>query len=330
MTEFAASLDASPLSNVRFKYLPAMHCNGPEEILQGLRQKQKHIHPKYFYDHLGSQLFERITETPEYYPTRTERRILTDNAESIAQCCGKDSVVIEPGSGSSEKIRLLLNALRPRAYVPMDISAEFLHDAAIRLGQAFPWLNVDAICADFASYEPSDKQLPAGKRVVFYPGSTLGNMSPDAARMFLKKMSGWLTGEGGVLVGIDLHKSTAILNAAYNDAQGLTAQFNLNALCHLNRIAEANFDPAQFEHLAFYNEVEHRVEMHLVSLSDQIVRVGGQTIALAAGERIHTENSYKYTLQGFAELADEAGLQTSRVWQDEDALFSLHYLERRQ
>lgn len=328
MSEFSSSLEASPLSNVRFNYQPAMQSSDLEEIVQGLCQKHKQIHPKYFYDHLGSQLFERITETPEYYPTRTERRILLENAESIAKYCGEDCVVIEPGSGSSEKIRLLLETMRPKAYVPMDISAEFLHHAAIRLGHDFPWLHVSAVCADFASYEPAQRQLPAGKRVVFYPGSTLGNMSREAARGFLRKMAGWLDSEGGVLVGIDLHKSSATLNAAYNDAEGLTAQFNLNVLNHLNRISDANFEPEQFEHLAFYNESERRIEMHLVSRSDQIVRVGGHAIALSQGERIHTENSHKYTLSGFAELAEQAGLKTVRVWQDQDALFSLHYLER--
>jgi len=297
------------------------------EILDGLSQAQKRIDPKYFYDARGSALFERITGLPEYYPTRTERGILASNAGEMADSCGQNCVLIEPGSGSSEKVRLLLDAVKPSAYVPMDISADFLEQSAIQLAEEYPWLKVHAVCADFANLEKMPEALPEGRFVVFYPGSTLGNMRPGEAVAFLQRLGGWLNRDGGILIGIDLHKSTRTLEAAYNDGQGVTAQFNLNVLNHINTLTNADFDPGCFSHHAFYNEEKQRVEMHLVSQRDQVVNLGGTRIGIGCGETIHTENSYKYTPEGFRELAENAGFEIRSSWYDEQEFFGVHYLE---
>jgi dimethylhistidine N-methyltransferase len=298
------------------------------EILDGLRQAQKSIDPKYFYDARGSELFERITGLPEYYPTRTERQILERNADAMAESCGQNCVLIEPGSGSSEKVRLLLDAMKPSAYVPMDISADFLEQSAIQLAEEYPWLRVHAVCADFASLENMPEELPDGRFVVFYPGSTLGNMEPAEAVDFLQRLGGWLNGDGGILIGIDLHKSTRTLEAAYNDGQGVTARFNLNVLNHINALTNANFDPGSFSHRAFYNEAKQRIEMHLVSKRDQVVKVGDTFFGFARGETIHTENSYKYTREKFNDVTRRAGFEIRSSWYDGQNLFGVHYLEK--
>jgi len=297
------------------------------EILDGLMQTQKSIDPKYFYDAHGSELFERITGLPEYYPTRTERQILENNADAMAESCGQRCVLIEPGSGSSEKVRLLLDAMKPAAYVPMDISAGFLEQSAIQLAEEYPWLRVHAVCADFASLEKVPEDVPDGRFVVFYPGSTLGNMEPAGAVGFLQRLGGWLNGDGGILIGIDMHKSTRTLEAAYNDRQGVTARFNLNVLNHINTLTNADFDPGSFSHRAFYNEAEQRIEMHLVSKQDQVVNLGDTRIGFARGETIHTENSYKYTREKFSEVTRDAGFEIRSSWYDEQNLFGVHYLE---
>ncbi|ROS05546.1 dimethylhistidine N-methyltransferase [Sinobacterium caligoides] len=314
------------------------------EILQGLRQAQKTINPKFFYDTHGSELFELITALPEYYPARTERSILRDNADEIADYCGREVVLIEPGSGSSEKVRLLLPALQPKAYVPMDIAGEFLQRAAIKLGGEFPALDVQAICADFSQLPNPPATLPHGKRVIFYPGSTLGNMTPDEAVIFLSKLRSWLLPSlrecsdsvhehelaGGVLIGIDLHKENDILTAAYNDQQGVTAEFNLNVLANVNRLTGANIDVNKFKHHAFYNEQLRRIEMHLISQQAHNVSVLDEQLSFAQGESIHTENSYKYTIESFSELVARAGFRITKSWLDGDQLFSVHYLQLEQ
>lgn len=326
MSNLTAQLKQEPLANVNFKNEHPRQPDCQREIVQGLIGRQKTINPKYFYDTHGSELFEKITRQPEYYPTRTERRILTENARDIAACLGQDCVLIEPGSGSSEKVRLLLPALRPKCYVPLDIAAEFLHRSAVRLGKEFSWLDIRAICADFADLRELMRTLPSGRKVVFYPGSTIGNMTPEQAQGFLKDVKSWVGKGGGMLIGVDLHKDESRLNAAYNDAQGLTAEFNINVLSHINRIANANFDTDYFEHEAFYNERERRIEMHLVSRQDHIVRIDGRALAFSRGESIHTENSYKHTIESFKELVQSVGFQWERAWLDEDRLFSVHYL----
>ncbi len=327
MPEPAVTPDDLKPDNVVFSDLHPRVGNRRLEIISGLQREQKSIDPKYFYNIRGSELFEQITELPEYYPTRTERQILQRDAQAMAGYCGQNCVLIEPGSGSSEKVRLLLDSLRPAAYVPMDISADFLKQSAVQLAAEYPWLNVQAVCTDFATQEKEPEGLPLGKRVIFYPGSTLGNMKPADAIDFLKNLGHWLKRDGGVLIGIDLHKSTRILEAAYNDEQGITALFNLNLLSNINNITGANFNADHFRHLAFYNEEKYRIEMHLVSTVDQVVELGDTKLRFTRGETIHTENSYKYTLKTFQEIATAAGFAIRSSWSDEQKLFSVHYLE---
>lgn len=318
----------SELPNVTFDNQYPEQGDGVTELLEGLRQPQKTINPKFFYDAKGSALFDQITRLPEYYPTRTEISILQHNRREIAAYCGSGCILIEPGSGSSEKVRLLLDTLRPKVYVPLDISADFLCDAALQLGREFPWLHIHAICADFAVDLSLTSQLPPGKRVVFYPGSTLGNMEPEQAVAFLARLRNWIGTDGGALIGVDLHKSEQRLNAAYNDTHGITADFNLNVLDHINPILNAEFNRDNFVHQAFYNIRKQRIEMHLVSKRQQSVRCNDCTLDFAEDETIHTENSYKYTLESFGNLAGNAGLRIRRSWLDNEQLFSVHYLSR--
>lgn len=299
-----------------------------EEILAGLQTTQKTVNPKWFYDEYGSQLFDQITRLPEYYPTRTEVAILTENREQISARCGHGCLFIEPGSGSSEKVRILLDTLQPAAYVPMDISADFLQSAALELGGEYPWLDIYAVCADFNQGWSFLDALPTGKRVVFYPGSTIGNLEPKLAAEFLIRVRDMMGENGGALVGVDTHKSTDRLNAAYNDSQGVTAKFNLNVLRRLNEVMDAEFEEDNFRHHAFYNTEVRRIEMHLVSEREQSVRCNGGTVEFALGETLHTESSYKYTPQSFAALVEAAGLKLAQSWMDADELFSVHYLER--
>ena len=328
MPEVASSRSLSQLDKVVFENRHPRSSNKHTEILAGLLQEQKSIDPKYFYDTRGSELFEQITNLPEYYPTRTERQILKSNAKPMAECCGQNCVLIEPGSGSSEKVRLLLDTLEPAAYVPMDISAEFLKNSAIKLGEEYPWLHVHAVCTDFSNQQDLPGGLPAGKRVVFYPGSTLGNMNPSEASTFLKHLGRWLKDDGGILIGIDMHKSPQILHAAYNDQQAVTAAFNLNILSNINVLTGSEFDLGNFSHRAFYNQEEYRIEMYLVSKLDQVVRVSDTDISFSRGETIHTENSYKYTIENFKKIVHRAGLTIRSSWLDDQHLFSVHYLEK--
>lgn len=317
----------TPSGNVRFEDQHPGQVDADQDLRRGLRQSQKTINPKFFYDQVGSELFDQITRLPEYYPSRTEKAILATYRSEMARFCGRGSVIIEPGSGSSEKIRLLLQALKPAAYVPLDISADFLRQSAQRLGEEFPDVQIHAICADFSHNWSLPRSLPVGKRVVFYPGSTIGNLEPAAAVAFLQRMRQWVAPEGGLLLGVDLHKSSARLNAAYNDAAGITARFNLNLLDHLNRVLGTRFDPDKFRHRAFYCEARQRIEMHLESVNAQRIACGDEVFAFEAGETIHTENSYKYTLQGIEELAAKAQLRLAKSWLDDEQLFSVHYLE---
>lgn len=315
------------LQNVKFDNQYSQQGDSREELLEGLKRTPKTIDPKFFYDAKGSALFDQITQLPEYYPTRTEITILQQYSNEIANYCGRQCVLIEPGSGSSEKVRLLLDTLRPKVYVPLDISADFLYESALRLGLEFPWLQIHAICADFANDLTLTAKLPPGKRVVFYPGSTIGNMEPREASLFLSRLRNWIDVDGGALIGVDLHKSTQCLNAAYNDSKGITADFNLNVLDHINPLLEAQFDRNNFSHRAFYNTEKQRIEMHLVSKQNQRIHCNGSVINFAKGETIHTENSYKYTLEGFSRIAADAGMLVRQSWLDDEQLFSVHYLE---
>jgi dimethylhistidine N-methyltransferase len=317
---------AEKISNVLFEDQQPAPGDNRAELIAGLSRKQKQINPKYFYDKKGSELFEKITQQHEYYPARTEKSILRKNASEIASYCGEDCILIEPGSGSSEKVRLLLDKLQPAAYVPLDISEDFLYQAAQKLGREFPWLSIHAICADFSDQWQARTQLIGGRRVVFYPGSTIGNMEPELAQTFLSNLREWIGHDGSVLIGVDLQKHEHLLNAAYNDAQGVTAEFNLNVLNSMNNLVNANFDTNDFTHRAFYNNGLKRIEMHLVSKDSRTVNIDGALIQFDKGETLHTENSYKYSLESFTALSNAAGFTLEKSWLDEDELFSVHYL----
>lgn len=296
------------------------------EVLSGLTLAQKQISPKYFYDAHGSQLFEAITEQPEYYPTRTEQQILQRHAGEIATALGQHSVLLEPGAGNCQKVRLLLEDLRPAAYVPIDISGDFLQMAATDLQQDFPWLSLTATQADFTQLMSLPENLPEQPRQLFYPGSTIGNLQPAEATRFLNHARELVGDDGGLLIGVDLHKDTHLLNAAYNDAAGITANFNRNILNHLNCLLPANFEAGTFKHIAHYNEDLQRIEMYLESPRDHIVQCAHEEIELLKQEWILTEYSYKYTPESFAELADSALLQIEQCWQDAQAFFAVFYL----
>ncbi len=296
------------------------------EVLDGLLQTPRRISPKYFYDHRGSELFEAITQTPEYYLFRTEVALLEQYGDEMAALLGKNGLLVELGSGSSRKIRLLLNALRPAAYMPVDISRDFLLEAAGALAADYPDLEVHAICADFTrglELPRSAKVLP---RAVFFPGSSIGNFDPQQARQLLQHVAQALGSGGHLLIGVDLQKEHVLLNRAYNDEAGYTAEFNLNLLNHLNNALGADFNPGAYRHCAYYNATAERVEMHLVSICIQQVRIGEQRLCFCHGDTIHTENAYKYTYDSFTQLAVSAGFEPVKVWMDEREYFSVHCL----
>ncbi len=299
------------------------------EVLDGLLAQPKTLPPKLFYDPQGSQLFEQITELPEYYPTRTEIGILERHAAEMAGLIGDDGVLIEYGSGASRKIRTLLDALDGAGrYVAIDISKQHLIDSVVQLAEAYTELDAYAICADYTRplALPDEALDVDGRRTVFFPGSTIGNFSPDEARSFLRGTAELVGPGGGLLIGVDLKKDHAVLEAAYDDAQGVTAEFNLNVLRRLNRELNADFDIDAFGHRAVYNADAGRIEMHLGSRTDQTVRVDGEAIEFEAGETIHTENSHKFSVAEFQALAEECGFRSDRVWTDADELFSVHFM----
>ncbi len=300
-----------------------------QDVIQGLSNTPRSIPPKYFYDEEGSRLFEAICEQPEYYPTRTEMALLERHAGDIAGLTGSGCFLIEPGSGNCEKVRLLLDTLHPDTYIPIDISRKHLQTAADKLAKSYPWLSVCPVCTDITDTLELPSIPADTKRLLFYPGSSIGNFDPEEARIFLANLAR-IAGDGGaLLIGVDLQKNTQRLHAAYNDANGITAAFNINLLHRINRELDADLDIDAFDHRAFYNNEENRIEMHLVSNSRQTFHVDGHRFELEAGDHIHTENSYKYTLGQFQELATAAGFSACRVWTDADLLFSLHYLEVR-
>jgi dimethylhistidine N-methyltransferase len=296
-------------------------------MLAGLSRRPRRISPKFFYDAAGSQLFDRICELPEYYPTRTELRILGECAAEIAEQVGPDAEIVEFGAGSLTKVRLLLDALEaPKRYLPIDISGEHLEAAAERLKADYPALAVQPIAADYTMPMVLPAPLAgAGKRVGFFPGSTIGNFEPDEALAFLQLAARMLRG-GGLLIGVDLVKAPDRLHAAYNDAQGVTAAFNLNLLRRANAELDADFDLDAFAHSAFYNAPKQRIEMHLVSRRAQTVSLGGERFELEDGETIHTEYSHKFTVDGLRALAVKAGFRPGKVWTDPERLFSVHWL----
>jgi len=287
------------------------------DVLAGLTAKPKQIPPKYFYDAAGSALFERITELREYYPTRCELALLRSFAPAIASLFPPHCVLIEFGSGSSRKARILLGvAATVEAYVPVDISGESMQQDAAQLRRDFPHLAVHPLVADITQKFDIPPAIAAAPKVGFFPGSTIGNFEPHEAARFLRN-AGELLGVGSVLViGVDLVKDAKTLCAAYNDTEGVTAKFNLNLLTRINRELSADFDLSAFEHHALYNSDLRRIEMHLASTKRQKVRVSGTSIAFRAGETIHTENSYKYTIDGFQALARGMGWSPLKSWSD--------------
>ncbi len=298
------------------------------DVLEGLSKPQKQIPPKYFYDARGSDLFERICRTPEYYVTRTELKLLSDIGPDIADIAGSDVTVIEFGSGSDAKIRRLLDALpNPCAYVAIDISRTALEPAIEDLSRDYADMTVGGIVADFSTpVELPPEAQCGGKKLAFFPGSTIGNMDRGRARQFLVDVHEMLSPGDGFLVGVDLRKSRDILDPAYNDDEGVTAEFNLNVLRRINRELGGTIDLEKFRHLAFYNEADGRIEMHLRSTADQRFEVAGEQIAMARDETIHTENSYKYSVPEFVLAAESASFRVLRTWKDRKSLFSIHYL----
>jgi len=299
-----------------------------DEIISGLTGRPKTLPSKYFYDARGSELFDQICELDEYYPTRTEQRILEDNLDEITALIGPNAVLVEYGSGSSTKTQLLLGALsRPKTYVPIDISRDHLLAAAARLTKSYPQISILPVCADYSQELRLGIRLsPGSHTTVFFPGSTIGNFEPHDAISFLTRIAKLVGRDGGLLIGVDLKKDRKILESAYNDSRGVTAAFNLNMLNHINHRAETTFDSDLFRHRAIYNDVLGRIEMHLFVTEDHNVTVGGELINLAEGESICTEYSHKYDPDEFADMSKRAGFTVERVWTDRQMLFSLQYL----
>lgn len=316
------------------------------EVLAGLRRSPKRIPSKFFYDERGSALFDSICDLQEYYPTRTELAITRERAPEIAELCGPRALLVEYGSGSSLKTRVLLDALEdPAAYVPIDISRDHLTSTARRLAADYPALEVLPVCADYTNALPLPTlEGTVGRRVAYFPGSTIGNFLPTAARLFLRRIAETLGQGGGLLIGVDLVKDRETLEAAYDDAAGVTAAFNLNLLARVNREIEADFDLTAFRHRAIYRDRPEegipdadslapgglgRIEMWLVSQKQQVLTVSGERFPIEREEAILTEYSYKYTLEAFAELAAEASLDVARAWTDDANQFSVQYLVAR-
>lgn len=310
--------------------------SGPEqqqmlkEVLDGLSRVQKMLPSKYFYDERGSELFEQITSLDEYYPTRTEKKILENHINEIAERVGSESVIIELGSGSSQKTRLLLDHLPDlSAYVPVDISEKYLQKVANDLREEYPNLPIVPVCADYTQpFDIPHIDRPFEYYVVFYPGSTIGNFQPHQAQKFLQSIARFLIPGGGMLIGVDLKKDVEVLEKAYNDEAGVTADFNKNMLVRINRELGADFEVENFRHKALYNREQGRIEMHLVSEANQQVHLNGTTIDFQKGESIHTENSYKYSLEEFRELVSN-WFEVEKVWMDDNEFFSIQYLVKK-
>jgi dimethylhistidine N-methyltransferase len=298
-----------------------------EEVVEGLSQPQKMLPSKFFYDEKGSELFDEITELEEYYPTRTERKILEDNVHEIGEYLGKQIALIEPGSGSSNKTRILLNQLNNiSAYIPIDISGDYIFKVAENLQQKYADIEIIPVQADYTFPFELPEMDPELRKVVFFPGSTIGNFKRDTVDRFLGIVADIVGNSGSFLIGVDLKKDVDILLAAYNDSKGVTAEFNKNILRHINKALNADFDLEKFRHESIWNQEEGRIEMHLIATEDHRVSIDGSDFYLEEGESIHTENSHKYSLDEFAEIVSP-WFEVKKVWMDEDSLFSLQYLE---
>ena len=299
-----------------------------DEVLAGLSRPRKKLMPKLLYDECGSRLFDQICDLKEYYLTRAEVAIMREHVGEIVACLGRNCLLIELGSGSSRKTRVLLDHLEePAGYVPIDISREHLLRSAADIAQRYPHLRVLPVCADFADpIEIPPDACTESRRVIYFPGSTIGNFEPADSEAFLNRMAALCGSGGGLLLGVDLKKDPSVLERAYNDRHGITAAFNLNLLVRLNRELAADFRVEQFQHRALYNSSLGRIEMHIVSLEDQVVQIDGVAVAFERGESIHTESSYKFSLDQFRERARDAGLDERRIWTDRDRQFSVQYL----
>ena len=297
-----------------------------ECLVAGLRKTPKEIACKHFYDDAGSRLFDRICALPEYYQTRTETALLERHAPEIAALMGEGVEIVEFGAGSLRKVRILLKAANPSAYTPLDISGGYLQTVVRALSADYPDLPVRPVVADFTAPITLAALPHKPRRAGFFPGSTIGNFKPDAAMALLRRMRASLNG-GGLLVGVDLVKDPLLLHAAYNDAAGVTALFNKNLLARANRELDADFDLEAFAHYAPYNPNAHRIEMYLISQKRQCVSIAGETFDFAPGEAVHTEDSHKYTIESFREMAARAGFSPRAVWTDAERLFAIHWLE---
>jgi dimethylhistidine N-methyltransferase len=302
--------------------------NFRRDLVEGLSRPLKRLPCKYFYDEEGSRLFEAICELDEYYPTRTELGILRRAIREIARLWGPDCSLVELGSGSSMKTRLLLDHLdRPVCYVPIDVARTQLLECSANLARDYAGLEVLPVCADYTNhFELPDFSHISKRTMVFFPGSTIGNFEPQEAAHFLRRIRGFCGADGGLLIGVDLKKDRRVLTPAYNDAQGVTAAFNLNVLARANRELDARFDLAQFQHHAYYNEKEGRIEMHLVSRRRQTVSANGSRFFFAKGESIVTEHSYKYSPEEFLRLVVRAGWEMRQFWTDVNKWFGVYYV----
>ena len=296
------------------------------DVTEALSQQPKKLSPKYFYDEAGSQLFEQITKLPEYYPTRTELGILRARGKDICSIVPKDAALVEFGAGATTKVRLLLEQCSFGAYVPVDISGDFLADQAAELRRDFPNLNVLPVNADFTTTFDLPADVKSMPKVGFFPGSTLGNFDPHEASGFLRSAREILGKGALMLIGIDLEKDERVLQAAYNDAAGVTGEFNKNVLVRINRELGGDFDLGAFVHRAIYNKERHRIEMHLIAKEPQTVHMFGRSFKFRAGESIHTESSYKYSIERFAALARGSGWEPKSSWTDAEKQFSVHAL----
>lgn len=301
-----------------------------DEILEGMSRPQKALSPKFFYDERGSKLFDAICELPEYYPTRTELSIMRTHIDEIGALVGPQASLIEFGSGSSLKTRMLLENLdRLAAYVPVDISREHLMSAAESLAADYSDIEVWPVVADFMQpFELPNPSVMPLRNIVYFPGSTIGNFSPEEAHSLLRVMHEEAGEDGALLIGVDLQKDISIIERAYNDSAGVTAEFNLNILTRINREFGANFNVGLFRHHAIYNEKHGRIEMYLISECEQIVRIGGRSFYFENGESVLTEHSHKYTLEQFSSMANCAGFVVDTVWTDPEELFSVQYCLR--
>ena len=297
------------------------------DVVKGLSSTQKTLPCKYFYDETGSSLFEEICNLDEYYITRTELQLIEDIKAELADLIGENAVIVEPGAGAGIKIQTLLSALSaPAMYVPIDISSDFLFYSAQKIQDNFPSLEVLPIQGDFTQPIHGLNEAELSSRVVFFPGSTIGNFTPEKAKEFLSNQAQLIGKNGAIIIGYDLVKSSDKLEAAYNDKQGITADFNKNLLTRINTELGANFNLNHFEHNALFDPQQSRIEMHLISKIDQLVSINQQGFKFNKNETIHTENSYKYTQKDFVKLANTAGLTSLRSWRDNDKLIAIHYL----